>query len=152
MLGPAFPAARLPHLDEVELPKVQRIRVKQPEAEAIGYVEGAIRAEIVKSRPLRNLPRSASVAVGGRGIAEVAALTRTVVACLQEMGLENGEADRIVTGDRDLLAFRPVRGTPSLTPAARIAVERHTGEQEKGRGRADREVRQLAGAQDLSIG
>jgi hypothetical protein len=90
MPSPVFPTVHLPHLDEVELPLVQRVRLKQPACEAIHDIEAAVRAEMAKSRRLRGLPRGASVAVavGSRGIAEIATLTRTVVACLQEIGLD----------------------------------------------------------------
>lgn len=90
MLSPMFPAVHLPHLSDVELPQVQRVRVKQPEAEAIADIEGAVRAEMARSRRLRNVPPGSrvAVAVGSRGIAGIATLARTVVASLREIGLQ----------------------------------------------------------------
>jgi hypothetical protein len=89
MQSPVFPAVHLPHLDDVPLPDVMRARLKHKDAAAVPDIETAVRAEIGKSRRLRDLPKGASVAVGvgSRGVARVHVLARTVVACLKEKGL-----------------------------------------------------------------
>jgi hypothetical protein len=90
MLSPTFPAVHLPHLEQVELPPVRRVRLHHPSAAAVADVEGAVRDAMGKSRRLSDLPRGASVAVavGSRGIAEIPVLARTVVAHLNGLGLE----------------------------------------------------------------
>jgi hypothetical protein len=90
MQSPTFPAIHLPHLEQVELPPVMRVRLRHPSAAPVADVEGAVRAAMAKSRRLAELPRGASVAVavGSRGIAEIPRLARTVVSHLKDMGLE----------------------------------------------------------------
>lgn len=90
MPSPVFPAVHLPHLDDVPLPDVMRVRLRHKDAPAVPDVEATIRAEMARSRRLKDLPQGASVAVGvgSRGIAKLPILARTVIACLREMGLE----------------------------------------------------------------
>jgi hypothetical protein len=90
MLSPTFPAVHLPHLEQVELPPVMRVRLRHPSAVPVADVEGAVGSAMAKSRRLADLKRGASVAVavGSRGIAEIPRLTRTVVSHLKGMGLE----------------------------------------------------------------
>ncbi|HEX6144685.1 MAG TPA: hypothetical protein VFZ01_18345 [Geminicoccaceae bacterium] len=90
MQSPVFPAVHLPHLDDVPLPEVMRVRLRHKDAAAVPDVEAAVRAEMAKSRRLRDLPEGASVAVGvgSRGVARIPVLARTVIACLKEMKLD----------------------------------------------------------------
>lgn len=90
MLSPTFPAVRPPHLDRIELPPVLRVRLRQPSAEPVADIEGAVRNAIARSRRLQDVARGApvAVAVGSRGIAEIPVLARSVVAALKAMNLE----------------------------------------------------------------
>jgi hypothetical protein len=90
MLSPTFPVVYLPHLEQVELPPVRRVRLHHPSAAPMADVEGTVQAAMGQSRRLADLPRGASVAVavGSRGIAEIPVLARTVVAHLKGLGLE----------------------------------------------------------------
>jgi hypothetical protein len=90
MLSPTFPAVHLPHLEQVELPPVMRVRLRYPGAAPVADVEGTVRDAMGRSRRLADLRRGASVAVavGSRGVAEIPVLARTVVAHLKGLGLE----------------------------------------------------------------
>jgi hypothetical protein len=88
MLSPTFPAVHLPFLETVPLPHVQRVRLPQPTAERVGDLDRAVREELGKSLRLRRLPKGASVAVavGSRGVAEIATLARATVGWLEDQG------------------------------------------------------------------
>ena len=64
-------------------------------------------------------------------IAEIVPIVHVVRACRDprdDKFLElavNGEADLIVTGDKDLLALHPFRGIPILTPASYVERASH---------------------------
>jgi len=90
MQSPSFPALHFPHLDQVALPPMMRVRLEHPCAPPVADVEGAVRAALRGSRRLKDLRRGArvAVAVGSRGIAEIPTLARAVVQSLQEMALE----------------------------------------------------------------
>ncbi len=90
MANPVFPAVTIPHLAEAVLPKVHRVRLRQPTAPAIADIEATVQAELQKSAELAALPRGSrvAVAVGSRGIAEITTLARSTVAWLRQQGHE----------------------------------------------------------------
>ena len=88
MLSPTFPSVRLPFLETVPLPRLQRVRLPQPTAPRVADLEGTLRSELAKSLRLRRVPRGArvAVAVGSRGIADIALLARATVRWLEDQG------------------------------------------------------------------
>lgn len=90
MASPAFPAVSIPHLAEAVLPPVHRVRLNQPTAPAIADIEGTVQTELQKSAELAALKPASrvAIAVGSRGIAEIATLVRATVAWLRGQGLE----------------------------------------------------------------
>lgn len=90
MAHPLFPTVHIPHLAGVELPDVHRVRLAQPSAPAIEDVEGAVRQALAGVEPLTRLPkgRRVAVAVGSRGVAEIARLAAATIAYLRELDHE----------------------------------------------------------------
>jgi hypothetical protein len=84
-----FPAITIPHLAQVPLPEVQRLRLTPPAAEPVADVESAVWRELAASRRLAALPRGAAVAVavGSRGVADIPVLARAVVGWLKDKAL-----------------------------------------------------------------
>jgi hypothetical protein len=64
MHSPVFPVVHLPHLEDVPLPEVMRLRLKHQDAAPVPDVEGAVRAEMAKSRRLKDLPAGAKCSPG----------------------------------------------------------------------------------------
>jgi hypothetical protein len=89
MLNATFPVIKFPHLEQARIPRVARVSLVQPAAEAIADITAAVNAEIAKSRRLAALPKGASVAVGlgSRGIANIPMIARAVIDRLKAMGL-----------------------------------------------------------------
>ncbi len=89
MQSPIFPEIRLPHLDEVPLPPVLRIRLEHPKGEPISDLAGAVDQALSGSRRFAALPAGASVAiaVGSRGIAHIPEVVAAAVRHLKGRGL-----------------------------------------------------------------
>lgn len=87
--APRFPDVVLPHLADIPLPVMRRVRVKQPELPALPDVAGAVRAALEAHAALFDLPAGAevAVAVGSRGIADIDLIARTAVDWLKARGL-----------------------------------------------------------------
>jgi hypothetical protein len=90
MQNPIFPDVHIPILADVVLPEVHRVRLDQPTATAIADIEGAVRDALTGSAELAALPAGArvAIAVGSRGIADLATLVKASVAWLKAQGLE----------------------------------------------------------------
>lgn len=84
-----FPAITIPHLTDVPLPEVRRARLRHPSAPPVADIAAAVRAALDRSRRLAALPPGAevAVAVGSRGIADIATLARATVDWLRDRGL-----------------------------------------------------------------
>lgn len=87
--SPVFPVITIPHLAQVELPSVQRVRLHHPSAPSIAAIEATVWQELARSRRLTALPKGSSVAVGvgSRGVAEIPTLARAIVGWLKDKGL-----------------------------------------------------------------
>ncbi len=89
-MSPTFPAVVLPHLEGVELPKLRRVRVRQPETPMVPDTAAAVRAALDAQAGLfEGLAEGAeiAVAVGSRGICEIDLVARTAVEWLKARGL-----------------------------------------------------------------
>jgi hypothetical protein len=88
MASPVFPPVTIPQLAEAVLPEVHRVRLRQPTAPAIADIEGAVQAALAKSAELAALKPGSTVAiaVGSRGIADLARLVQSTVRWLQGQG------------------------------------------------------------------
>jgi hypothetical protein len=86
--SPVFPAVTIPHLAEAVLPAVHRVRLDQPTAPAIADIEGAVHEALSGSAELAALAPGSrvAIAVGSRGIADLARLVRATVAHLRGQG------------------------------------------------------------------
>lgn len=87
--SPRFPDIVIPHLADVALPQMRRVRVKQPELAAVADTAEAVRAALDARADLFELAEGASVAVavGSRGIAQIDLIARTAVDWLKGRGL-----------------------------------------------------------------
>lgn len=90
MQNAAFPRIGFPFLADVEIPKVRRVRLRQPRGTPIADLEGTVRRAVRGSRRLRALKAGSRVAValGSRGIANIALIAREAIAELKGMGLD----------------------------------------------------------------
>ena len=90
MNNPVFPEIRLPVLDSVELPPVLRVGLSHPHAEPVAHIGDAVRSALAGSRRLAGLAEGATVAValGSRGITDIAVIARAAVSWLKERGFE----------------------------------------------------------------
>jgi hypothetical protein len=90
MQSPIFPEVHIPILADVALPEVHRVRLTQPTAPAVADIAGAVRDALAGSAELAALrPRaSVAIAVGSRGIADLATLVKASVAWLRAQRLE----------------------------------------------------------------
>ena len=90
MQSPTFPRIELPHLAEVPIPPMLRVRLAHPKGEPVPDIGMAVDDALAGSRRLRGLATGASVAVavGSRGIAHlpeiVAAAVRHLFETLKE--------------------------------------------------------------------
>ncbi|HEX5796650.1 MAG TPA: hypothetical protein VFY19_12480, partial [Geminicoccaceae bacterium] len=73
MFSPIFPEVHLPHLRDVPVPPVARLRLTHPTAPAVADIGAAVDEALARSRRLGELRSGASVAVavGSRGIAHI---------------------------------------------------------------------------------
>jgi hypothetical protein len=88
MASPVFPPVTIPQLAEAVLPAVHRVRLRQPTAPAIADIEGDVQAELAKSAELAALKPASrvAIAVGSRGIADLARLVQSTVRWLRQQG------------------------------------------------------------------
>jgi hypothetical protein len=88
MLSPTFPKIDLPHLADVSIPPMLRVRLNHPKGGPIADVAGAVDEALAKSRRLADLRSGAgvAVAVGSRGIAHIPEVVAGAVAHLKGRG------------------------------------------------------------------
>jgi len=88
MTSPIFPAIDIPYLKDVPLPSVQTARLRHPAKPALKDIEAAVAEALAGSRRLAGLQSGArvAVAVGSRGIADIARIARATVAWLKDKG------------------------------------------------------------------
>jgi hypothetical protein len=86
--SPTFPRIELPHLAEVPIPPMLRVRLEHPTGEPVRDIGMAVDAALAGSRRFRNLPTGASVAVavGSRGIAHLPEIVAAAVRHLKQRG------------------------------------------------------------------
>lgn len=87
--SPVFPALRFPHLAEVALPRMQRVRIQHRAGTPVDSVEGCVTGALEKSEKIRALaPNSeVAIAVGSRGISGIGQVVRATVDYLVARGL-----------------------------------------------------------------
>ena len=88
--SPVFPAIRLSQFNDEALPPVALASLRHPQAPALKDVGRATVAALERSQRLPDLPAGARVAItcGSRGIQGKPAVVKSVVAWLQERGLQ----------------------------------------------------------------
>jgi hypothetical protein len=88
MLSPTFPEVHLPHLKDVPLPPMLRLRLTHPKGGPIADVAGAVDEALARSRRFADLRSGASVAVavGSRGIAHIPEVVAAAVRHLKQRG------------------------------------------------------------------
>ena len=86
MLSPTFPDVHLPHLADVPLPPVLRVRLHHPTREAVPDIAAAVDEALARSKQLADLKSGASVAVavGSRGIAHIPKVVAAAVRHLKQ--------------------------------------------------------------------
>lgn len=89
--APTFPDIDLPHLANVAIPPLARVKIRQPAAvPPLADVKGAIRAALDAEAGLFDIlsaGAAVAVAVGSRGIADIDLVARTAVDWLKGRGL-----------------------------------------------------------------
>jgi hypothetical protein len=88
MLSPTFPRVDLPHLADVPIPPMLRLRLSHPKSEAVADLGQAVDEALAKSRRFEDLPTGArvAVAVGSRGIADIPKVVAAAVRHLKGRG------------------------------------------------------------------
>ena len=86
MLSPTFPDVHLPHLADVPLPSMLRVRLHHPTREGIGDIAAAVDDALARSKQFAHLRSGASVAVavGSRGIAHIPKVVAAAVRHLKQ--------------------------------------------------------------------
>jgi hypothetical protein len=86
MLSPTFPEIKIPHLANVPLPPVMRVRLHHPTREGIDDIAGAVDEALAKSKQFADLTTGSSVAVavGSRGIAHIPKVVAAAVRHLKQ--------------------------------------------------------------------
>jgi hypothetical protein len=122
--SPSWPLLHFPHLEKVELPLLQRIRLHHPEAKPVESIEAAVNDGLGKCQRLRALAvgSEVAVAVGSRGISGIVAVVRATVTHLRSRGFKpfivpamGSHGGATADGQRALLASLGV--TPENTDA-----------------------------------
>lgn len=87
--SPAWPLLHFPHLSQVELPSLQRVRLKHPGARPVASIPAAVTEGLAKCARLQALAPGSEVAiaVGSRGISGIVDVVRCVVEDLRRRGL-----------------------------------------------------------------
>lgn len=88
MTSPTFPVLRFPLLDSVVLPQVARVKLKHKSGTPVADVPGAVRNAVRSSARLAALAPGSSVAValGSRGISQIATVARAAIDTVRDMG------------------------------------------------------------------
>ena len=88
MLSPTFPRVDLPHLADVPIPPMLRVRLAHPKAEPVADIGAAVDEALARSRRLQDLHTGArvAVAVGSRGIAHIPDVVAAAVHHLKQRG------------------------------------------------------------------
>jgi hypothetical protein len=88
MQSPTFPEVRMPHLADVPIPPMLRVRLAHPKGEPVADIAAAVDEALARSRRFADLPSGASVAVavGSRGIARIPEVVAAAVRHLKERG------------------------------------------------------------------
>jgi hypothetical protein len=86
MLSPTFPEIHFPHLADVPLPPMMRLRLHHPKGEPIEDIAAAVDEALARSKQLETLRSGASVAVavGSRGIAHIPKVVAAAVRHLKQ--------------------------------------------------------------------
>jgi hypothetical protein len=86
MLSPTFPEVHLPHLADIPLPPMMRLRLHHPKGEPIEDIAAAVDGALARSKQLEELRTGASVAVavGSRGIAHIPKVVAAAVRHLKQ--------------------------------------------------------------------
>ena len=86
--APSFPDIVLPHLDGIKLPRMRRVRVRQPDMPSLKDPAAAVHAALDGAALLFALGPGASVAVavGSRGIADIDVVAGAAVGWLRSRG------------------------------------------------------------------
>jgi Lactate racemase N-terminal domain len=86
MLSPTFPEVDLPHLADIPLPPMMRLRLRHPKGEPIEDIAAAVDSALARSKQLETLRSGASVAVavGSRGIAHIPKVVAAAVRHLKQ--------------------------------------------------------------------
>ena len=73
MLSPTFPEVPIPHLADVPIPPMLRVRLAHPKGEPVADIAAAVDEALARSRRLQDLRTGTrvAVAVGSRGIAHI---------------------------------------------------------------------------------
>ena len=89
MYSPNFPEIHLPHLANVPLPPVVRVRLSHSVQDPLADLDGAVDQALGRAERLAALPPGARVAlaVGSRGIADIQAIVARAVAHVKDRGL-----------------------------------------------------------------
>jgi hypothetical protein len=88
MFSPTFPEVHLPHLRDVPIPPMLRLRLMHPSAAAVPDIGAAVDEALARSRRLGELRSGArvAVAVGSRGIAHIPKVVAAAVRHLNQRG------------------------------------------------------------------
>jgi hypothetical protein len=88
MLSPTFPEVRIPHLADIPIPPMLRVRLAHPAGEPVADIGAAVDEALVGSRRFADLQTGArvAVAVGSRGIAHIPEVVAAAVRHLKERG------------------------------------------------------------------
>jgi Lactate racemase N-terminal domain len=90
MFSPTFPEVHLPHLRDVPIPPMLRLRLTHPSAAAVPDIGAAVDEALARSRRLGELRSGArvAVAVGSRGIAHIPKVVAAAVRHLKQRGFQ----------------------------------------------------------------
>jgi hypothetical protein len=88
MLSPTFPEVPIPHLADVPIPPMLRVRLSHPKGEPVADIGRAVDEALARSRRFADLRTGArvAVAVGSRGIAYIPEVVAAAVHHLKERG------------------------------------------------------------------
>jgi len=89
MFSPVFPKIHIPHLDDIPLPPMQKVRLHHPRSEPIADIAAAVDDALSRSDRLADLEKGArvAVAVGSRGIADIQKVVAAAVQHIKQRAL-----------------------------------------------------------------
>jgi len=90
MLSPTFPEVPIPHLADVPIPPMLRVRLAHPKGEPVADIAAAVDEALARSRRLQDLRTGTrvAVAVGSRGIAHIPKVVAAAVHHLKQRDFE----------------------------------------------------------------